>query len=59
MHMGYPEEGDKCPTKDCNRTLAYPKVEGCSCHINPPCSACVDNLLACPECKWEEDERED
>lgn len=48
-------EGDKC--KSCEKGfLIYPKVENCSCHINPPCSSCVDNKLTCDNCGWEEPE---
>jgi hypothetical protein len=27
---------------------------GCSCHINPPCSYCVDATFICPVCDWNE-----
>jgi hypothetical protein len=48
------EEGGECP--ECKEgILYYPKVENCSCHIHPPCSACVNNVLTCPNCCWEED----
>ena len=47
------EEGDSCP--ECVGVLGYPEVRGCSCHINPPCSACVDNPLTCDKCGFEED----
>jgi hypothetical protein len=47
-------EGGDCPTK-CGGTLHYPKVQGCRCHISPPCSACVDNPLTCNTCGWEEE----
>lgn len=51
------EEGDECPELDCSGMLVYGDVEGCSCHISPPCSACVDNPLTCTECDWvQEDE---
>lgn len=51
------EEGCKCP--ECDKgTMGYPPVHGCSCHINPPCSACVDNLLKCNECGFDEPEPE-
>lgn len=55
MHAGYYEEGDRCPEKDCGGKLEYPEVENCSCHINPPCSACTDIVLTCQQCGWEED----
>jgi hypothetical protein len=50
------EEGGKCP--ECEGSLYYPKVRGCSCHINPPCSACTDQRLQCDTCDWEESEPE-
>lgn len=53
--MGYHEEGDKCTEKGCGGTLEYPPVEGCTCHINPPCGACTSNVLTCNECGWEEE----
>ncbi len=53
MYLGFPEEGDHCP--ECGTSIVYPKVEGCSCHINPPCGACVDNRLTCPSCGWEDE----
>lgn len=43
------EEGNPCPCADCPGTLYYPKADNCSCHINPPCSACMDVVLACSE----------
>ena len=57
MYLGFHEEEDSCPSCHEGR-LEWPPVEGCSCHINPPCSACVNNRLQCPECGWE-DERPD
>lgn len=55
MYMGYLEEGDKCPEKNCKGIVDWPETEGCSCHIHPPCSACVDKLLICQDCGWEDD----
>lgn len=49
------EEGDKCPTYKCIGELVFKEVENCSCHINPPCSACVDNPLVCLDCNFEEE----
>lgn len=47
------EEGCKCP--ECHQgIMQYPQVENCSCHINPPCSACTSNLLTCSKCGCEE-----
>lgn len=54
MYLGFHEEGDKCP--DCkDGVLGCPKPENCSCHINPPCSACTDLRLTCNVCGWEDD----
>lgn len=50
------EEGAVCGRGGCLGVLEYPRVENCACHINPPCSACVDNQLVCPACDWEADE---
>jgi hypothetical protein len=61
------EEGDKCPhfgRQDCVGEdlccgrMRWAKVENCSCHINPPCSACVDNHLECDDCGFTEDEED-
>jgi hypothetical protein len=50
------EEGDDCPYCDYGK-MEYPRVENCSCHINPPCSACTSNKLECTDCGFtEEDE---
>jgi len=61
MYLGYYEEGDKCPFPKCNGKLYYPPVENCSCHINAPCSACVNNKLVCDKCGFipEEPEHKD
>lgn len=48
------EEGGDCP--ECEGRLFFPPVQGCSCHINPPCSACTSNGLQCDTCDWEEPE---
>ena len=47
-----PEEGGICPECHAGR-MHFPKVENCSCHINPPCSACTGNKLTCDDCGWE------
>lgn len=38
----------------CGRELAYDPVEGCSCHVVAPCSACVNQTGYCSVCGWEE-----
>lgn len=51
MYYGYFEEGDACP--ECqDGKFCYPPVEQCSCHINPPCSNCVNNQLVCGKCGY-------
>lgn len=44
------EEGDFCGVDGCFGVMGYHDVENCSCHINPPCSNCVDNPLVCLVC---------
>lgn len=58
MYAGYHEEGDKCPETGCKGVLKFIRQGSCSCHINPPCSACVDAPLTCPECGWEAEQHE-
>ena len=45
------QEGGKCP--ECGGALFYPPVEDCYCHISPPCAACTNNPLRCPDCGFE------
>jgi len=45
------QEGDKC--LNCGGTFGYEEVENCSCHINPPCSACLENPLVCLNCGYD------
>lgn len=40
----------------CGGDLYLPKVENCSCHINPPCSQCTSNLYQCWQCGETTDE---
>ncbi len=48
------DENSACPD-ECGGVLHYPKVDNCSCHINPPCSACTDITLTCDNCGWEQE----
>lgn len=41
------QEGDEC---ECGGRFAYIRQRSCSCHISPPCSACVDAPLICDAC---------
>lgn len=46
----YLEEGSACPNKDCGGKLEFAEPENCSCHINPPCSSCVNAPFVCDTC---------
>lgn len=52
------EEGTVCgrPGVDgeepCPGIIEVEPIVNCICHINPPCPACVDVKLQCPECGW-------
>lgn len=50
------EEGDKCP--HCDGKMGLEPVQGCTCHIWPPCSQCVDNPLVCLKCGFNPEEDE-
>ena len=49
------EEGDHCQREGCGGTMEFKRLEPCSCHVNPPCSACVDATLICTECGFQID----
>lgn len=49
----YPDLGDPCPLECIGRLIEKHYGEGCSCHLNPPCSYCVDTTLICDTCGWE------
>lgn len=44
------EEGDACPVANCTGYLEFEEADNCSCHLSPPCSACLETSLFCPEC---------
>jgi hypothetical protein len=53
------EEGDICNREGCLGTMEWTKDGECTCHINPPCSACTDGRLTCTKCGAQPDpERE-
>lgn len=54
MSLGY-GEGDVCNRNGCVGRIESHPVENCSCHISPPCNACVERLCFCPECGWDEE----
>jgi hypothetical protein len=57
MELGY-HEGEVCnrrtgDVKRCAGIISMREVENCSCHIAPPCNACVDLRSYCDECGWD------
>lgn len=55
------EDGEPCgrPNEDgfaCDGEMILLDVEGCSCHISPPCGACVENAPVCSVCGKSGDE---
>lgn len=50
------DEGETCGRDGCTGKIEVKPVENCSCHINPPCSACTSPRGECPECGWDEAE---
>ena len=52
----YLEEGDPCNQPGCTGKMIFHPVENCSCHLFPPCKACVENPLVCSECGYGEGE---
>lgn len=50
-------DGQACPWAGCEGKLESieEQAEDCSCHISPPCSACVEwqSQLRCSECGWQ------
>lgn len=51
-NLGF-QEGDVCNRQNCTGIIAVHPVENCSCHINPPCSACTSPRAYCPTCDWQ------
>ena len=48
------ETGSECKRDGCKGIIEEHERRDCSCHINPPCSACTEARAYCPECGWEE-----
>lgn len=44
------EDGATCGREGCAGVMGFQPVKNCSCHLNPPCSACTDNPLVCLTC---------
>ena len=52
-------EGDQCNRNKCAGVMEQVKEDGvCSCHINPPCSYCVNECYICPVCGFETEQPE-
>lgn len=47
-------EDEVCNRDGCKGIMKREKEGSCSCHINPPCSACVDAHLVCSVCGFDE-----
>lgn len=50
------EAGDICNRKGCKGIIEEREKGDCSCHINPPCSACTEPRAYCLICDWDEAE---
>ena len=50
--LGY-REGETCGRNGCTGVLAERAVENCSCHLHPPCGACMEPREYCPSCDWQ------
>lgn len=49
--------GDQCP--QCKNGYMEVKLpDECSCHICPPCGACIEAPLFCTKCKYTAGENE-
>jgi len=52
-----PEEGAACGIDGCKGVFEYEMPEDCSCHIAPPCPACLSNYLTCSICGFAGEEK--
>lgn len=53
-HIEYgASEGETCNRQGCKGIIMEREVEGCSCHICPPCGACTTPNEYCPVCDWQ------
>lgn len=57
QNYGY-SEGEICNRNNCKGVIEQYEKEGCSCHISPPCSACVADRNYCPICEWSGEEEQ-
>ncbi len=54
-------KGEVCNRYGCKGIIEEGAKEGdgCSCHIHPPCSYCMESVEYCPECGWDAQEERD
>lgn len=45
-------EGEACCRNGCKGVIELEAKGDCSCHISPPCGACVNQAAFCPVCDW-------
>ncbi len=58
-NVGY-EQGESCNRDGCVGIIEeHYRTESCSCHINPPCSSCVESRAYCPVCDWDGKEEQE
>lgn len=55
MELGH-LEGEICGRDGCHGVIEEHQIENCSCHISPPCPACLTPREYCDTCGWEADE---
>ena len=47
-------EGEVCGRGGCKGVIQKSSSDlACSCHIAPPCQACIEEREFCPECDWD------
>lgn len=47
------KEDSPCPGRGCSGRLVVWDPDNCTCHhVAPPCGACSDCGLTCPDCGW-------
>ncbi len=51
-----PDEGDSCKFAECSGHYVYKPNGECTCHLAPPCEACVTSKLVCDTCGEQADE---
>lgn len=49
-------DGDACKTHGCPGNYVWKQPDECSCHLAPPCDACIAAPLVCDTCELEASE---